>query len=127
MKNIKWDKSDLIKQIRSKRFHGYETVIGSIYLYCEPIIKYQFTDRLVNKSHLCGWMGSVFLGNQCIAKTRVVTVRKKDKSDKPLRLCQKRTEKLASERLFDYGFVISKQLKRMGLLEEMLSEVGVEL
>lgn len=107
MNRIKWIKSG------TNIAPSYDAKIGCINLLCRSEYNMYFTKRRV-----IGWNCSVYIGNKWINRTKTI---------KSLELAQKKGEELAIEHLFGYGFVVLKELKKMGLLEEMLSEVGVDL
>ncbi len=109
MDDIKWIKRDET---------SYDAKIGCINLCCRPV----FTrfDNPIRRA--VGWRCVIYFDHEFDYEPIGETKRRRS-----LRLSQEDGEKLVIEYLRGYGFLVLKQLKRMGLLEEMLSEVGVEL
>lgn len=85
--------------------------IGGFYIAPHPRINY-------DRSVITYWSHQIFWGGKCISQTRHV------RSEK---LSQKNAEKLVLEYLFGYSSVILKGLKEVGLLEEALSEIGIDI
>jgi hypothetical protein len=121
MERIKWVKDGGIK------FPCYEANVGSYLLECVPIVKnrnipYKYSHLKYSykkvDTHISGWYGFVLFDGKQLHRT----TKRKSKE-----LAQKDVEKIMVEHLFCYGFLVVKELKRMGLLEEVLSEVGVDL
>ncbi len=112
MQGIRWIKSFCGYP---KKVHNYNAEIGHILLCCRPSIEYLGNYSEIN---VIGWTCTLYFGNTQIGQT---------KREKPLELVQKEAEKLAIKYLFGYGFVALKALKKMNLLEEALSEIGVDL
>lgn len=110
MNRIKWIKSG------TEKFPNYNAKIGPIDLRCRPEMKYSRLDRPGNSIYK--WRCSVYLKDKWVVGT---------KNRKSLENAQKDGEKLAIQYLFGYGFIILKELKKMGILEEMLFEVGIDL
>ena len=110
---------DKVKWIRcgKSKFPSYNAEIGLYSVHCVPIVKNR-NNHYRGDKYLFGWYGFVLLGNRQLQET---TKRKSKK------LAQKDLEKIVDEHLFCCGFLIIKELKRRGLLEEVLSEVGVDL
>ena len=77
---------------------------------CRPYLNYP-------DENIGGWTCSIYSGTGWVDGVSGVS----------LELCQKRAEKIAIKYLLGAGKVVSKELKRLGLLDEVLSEIGVEL
>lgn len=112
MNRIKWTKSG------TKKVPNYDAEIGYICLRCRPEMKYSYQETYWNPCLIVRWHCSVYFGNKWVVDI---------KTRKSLKCAQKDAEKLAIKYLFGCSFVILKELKKMGLLEEMLSEVGIDL
>lgn len=98
MNGIKW------VQRGTKQFPYSSVKIGDIELHCHS-----------SKNE---YRSSVYFGNKWIADTCI-----RRSSD----LAQKDAEILAIRYLLGHSFILLQTLKKIGLLEDMLSEVGVDL
>lgn len=111
MKGIRWFKSYYGYR---KETPNYNAKIGHIKLCCRPSIRY-LRD---NKRRIFGWTCNIYLGNKQIGQTT---------REQSLEFTQKEAEKLAIKYLLGYSHVVLKALKKIGLLEDMLSEIGIDL
>ncbi len=98
MGDIKWIQSG------TKKVPHYRAKIGCIELVCRG-----YTNE---------WRCSVYFGNTWVKDTNIRV---------SLERALKDAERFAIEYLFGCGFVVLKELKKIGFLEEMLSEVGIDL
>jgi hypothetical protein len=73
---------------------------------------------------IIGWVGSVYFDDKSVdfIKCRYYHIR-----GRSLEFVQRECEKSAIKYLFGHGFLVLKTLKKVGLLEEMLSEVGIDI
>lgn len=109
MNGIKWVNKG------TRRLPWYVAEIGCVGLCCrQEIITHASKNRRIRKE----WGFSVDFGNKWIAVT---------KTRKSLQLAKEDAEKLGIKYLFSCGFIALSGLKNVGLLEELLSEVGVDL
>lgn len=111
MNGIKWTNH----KFSTEKLPWYKTRIGCIELSCIQVIIVHATK---NRKGIKGWDGSVYFGNKWVASI---------KTRKILELARQDVERLAIEYLFGHGYVILNGLKKVGLLGEMLSQVGIEL
>lgn len=109
MNEIRWTKSG------TERFPWYKARIGYIELWCRSTIIVHATK---NRRGIRGWDGTVYFGNKWVAYT---------KTRKLLESAKKDAERLAIEYLVGSGFTTLKALKKTGLLDEVLSEVGIDI
>lgn len=114
MNKIKWFKSNI------EELPHYYAKIGYIDLICRSEIK-------CANGRIVGWCCSVYFGNKWICATKTARVYEHDRPDFALKLCQANAERMAVQYLLGHGFLTLKALKRMGLLEEILLQVGVDL
>lgn len=105
MNGIRWIKSG------TKKSPHYDAKIGCINLRCRSEMNY-------SPYPITRWRCSVYIENKWVCGTE---------TRESLKLTQEDGEKLAIQYLFGCGSIALKELKKMGLLEEMLSEVGVDL
>ena len=119
MVNFKWVKAG--EGIRAI----YYVKIGQLLLTCKPEIVHPWD--YLHKQRIVGWKCSIHFGDKWIIDTKTSRVYKHDQCDMSLKLCQRNAEKLATEHMLDLSFVVVNQLKKMGLFEEILLEVGVEI
>ncbi len=96
-------------------FPSHWAEIGSVEVYCTPRVGYP-NDRW-NFSHVTGWEPAIWNGKRFIS----------GKIRKSLEVAKRDCEKMVIQFLVDRGFVVVKELKKTGLLEEVLSEVGIDL
>lgn len=103
MDNIEWTKNGTGVD------SNYNIRIGGVFLWCVPIQRSCPRRRV-------GWVCVIEFENEYVKTT---------KRRKSLRLCQKDGEKLAIEYLLGFGLIFLRDLKKLGLLEEVLSEIGI--
>lgn len=113
MKGIRWIKSCPSWYFR-KKIPNYNAKIGHIRLWCRPSTRHYDN----GKFRILGWIGSVYFENKSV--DFVI-------EGKSLEFVQKKAEKSAIKYLLGHGFITIKALKKVGLLEEMLSEVGIDV
>lgn len=110
MNGIRWIKSHSYKEVPE-----YNAKIGCISLCCRPSIREYFGNF---KARILGWTCTIYFCDRQIGHT----IRKKS-----LEFVQKEAEKSAIKYLLGNGFITMKALKKVGLAEELLSEVGIDL
>lgn len=112
MKGIRWIKSHPYNF--GSNIHNYNAEIGHICLCCRPYTKHSRNGKI----HIIGWVCFIYCGDKQIGETKI---------GPSLDFTQRKAERLAFKYLYGDGFVVLKALKRVGVLEEMLSEVGIDL
>lgn len=85
--------------------------VGGFYMAPSPIVG-------VRKNKIVGWCHQIFYGKEYISLTKRVRLEESS---------QKNAEKLVLEYLLGCGSTILKGLKEVGLLENALSEIGVDI
>lgn len=113
MEGIVWTNSRT--SFGSSKVVNYNARIGCIKLWCRPSLRGYFNN---NKPRILGWTCSLYFEQISLGCT---------KREIPLECAQKKGEKLAIEYLLSHGLVIIRALKRTNFLEEVLSEVGIDL
>ena len=101
MNEIKWYKSGVTG--------NYLSTVGCFELVCRPKVEYTGRNE---------WQCDIYIGNTPLVG---------GPSFKSLELSQEDAEIRIIQYLFGCGLVTLKTLKKIGLLEEMLSEVGIDL
>lgn len=114
MDGIRWTKSYPGRFKYSRKIPNYNAKIGFIKLWCRPSIKYLRGYKI----RIIGWTCYLYFGDRQIGHTA---------REKSLELTQKGAERRAIKYLLGDSLVAIKALKKMGLLEEVLSEVGIDL
>ncbi len=114
MEGIVWTKFEF----HSGKTVSYKAKVGCMELWCRPS-----KTTLGNKPRILGWMCSVYFGEH----DWPCKVFGHTKREIPLELAQKEGEKLAIKYLLGHGLTIVRALKRTSLLEDVLSEVGIDL
>ena len=114
MKGIRWTKSNGSRFSYNNILSQYKAKIGSIKLWCRPSIKYLRGGKVC----ITGWTCYLYFEHIQIGHTT---------REKSLEFTQKEAEKLAIKYLLGYSLNAVKALKRIGLLEQVLSEVGIDL
>ncbi len=112
MDGIKWTNH----KFGTKKVVWYKAEVGCLELWCRQVVMVRATK---NKRSVKEWDGTVYFGNEWVAS--IPTTRKLFESAK------KDVERLAIKYLVGYNIIGLKALKKIGLLEEILSEVGVDL
>lgn len=106
-----------IKSGKTVNYYGecpnYVAKVGCFELICRPEIEYRR-----QKAHITSWQCDIYMGNKPLSGGPPL---------KSLKLCQEDAEKWIVQYLLGYGLVTLRALKRIGLLEEVLSEVGIDL
>jgi len=119
MKGVKWIKRNIpVRKLNDRVIttaESYSAVLGNISLTCRPSIKYP--NHYEHKAYCVGYQGSARYNGQSVFGT----VRKS------LHLAKKDAEKFATRYLLGGGNIVLKQLKRTGLLEEALFDVGIDI
>lgn len=112
MKEIIW-KSD----VGESQFITYYAKIGFVDAYCTPwqLQEIKYPNNCYDK--LIGWEYKIWFKGKSIRGNKLRKSLEDAKSD---------AEKLARECLLGHGFEIIKELKEVGMLEEVLSEVGID-
>lgn len=110
MNKIKWVSEG------TKKYPCYDADIGCYCLSCIPEVTSSFNREF--KPYISGWYGIIYSGCGCVYMTK----RRGSKE-----LAQKDVEKMVIKHLLGSGFLMIKELKKAGLLEQVLSEVGVEI
>lgn len=113
MKKIKWTKDGSVAG-----FLCYQAKIGFIYMSCTPQIEYFNYHTDYSKRRLIGWRCRIRFNGRSIGSEKMRKSLENAKSD---------AEKLAEKCLSGCGFEVVKGLKEVGMLEEVLSEVGIDL
>lgn len=111
MDGIKWTNH----KFGTKKSPWYKAKIGDIELWCRQVTIVCATK---NRRGIKGWDGTIHIGDKWLAST---------KTRKLLESAKKDAERIATKYLFGGGLIMLKGFKEMGLLEEALSQVGVDL
>lgn len=114
MEGIIWTKSKISRSRRHEGIFNYKAKVGCIELWCRP--SKTCSGRI--KDGRFGWTCSLYFEQFSLGET---------KREVPLEYAQKEGEKLAIKYLLSHGLTIVRALKRTNLLEDVLSEVGVDL
>ncbi len=110
MNRIKWVQCGEI-DIGFSQIPHMVTKVGGFFMDTSPVID-------TNKRKIISWRHCVFYEEEFISLTK--HARSKESS-------QKNAEKLVLEYLRGYAFQALRELKKMGLLEEALSEIGIDI
>lgn len=120
MRKIKWQSTAICttnKRCAWRSFPSWAADAGVFKIRCEPQIR-TYWGRRIDEKKLIGWYCILdFMG-------RPIVVTKTRKLE---RLAKEDGHILLEQHLAGFGLIVVEDLKRDGLLNEVLSEVGIEI